>query len=126
LARGLTLDAGAIIAYEKHSRGMWALFKAAIDHDATITVPTVVVAQVHRGNSPLLSRMLSACNIETLTLERARRAGSLLAASRTTDIADAVVVAGAAARRDAILTSDRVDIERLIAAARADVPIVDV
>jgi predicted nucleic acid-binding protein len=105
---------------------MWALFKAAIEDEATITVPTVVVAQVHRGNSPLVSRMLSACNIETLTLERARRAGSLLAASRTADIVDAVVVAGAAARRDGILTSDRPDIERLAAVAGADVSIVDV
>jgi hypothetical protein len=126
MAQGLTLDAGAIIAYEKHDRGMWTLLKTAIENDATISVATVVVAQVHRGNSPLVSRLLSACDIEALTLERARRAGLLLAASRTSDIVDAVVVAGAAVRRDVILTSDREDIERLVAAAKADLLIVDV
>jgi predicted nucleic acid-binding protein len=68
--------------------------------------------------------MLSACDIEILTLERAQRAGLLLAASRTSDIADAIVVAGAAARSDAILTSDREDLERLIAAAKIDLPII--
>ena len=126
MAQGLTLDAGAITAYEKRDRRMWALFKAAIENNATISVATAVVAQVHRGNSPLVSRMLSACDIETLTLERAQRAGLLLAASQTSDIADAIVVAGAAARSDAILTSDREDIERLVAAARIDLPIVAV
>ena len=126
MAQGVTLDAGAIIAYEKHDRRMWALFKAAIENDATISVATAVVAQVHRGNSPLVSRMLSACDIETLTLERAQRAGLLLAASRTSDIADAIVVAGAAERRDSILTSDREDIERLVAAAKVDLPIIEV
>jgi hypothetical protein len=126
MAQGLTLDTGAVIAYEKHDRRMWALFKAAIENDATISVATAVVAQVHRGNSPLVSRLISACDIETLTLERARRAGLLLAASRTADIVEAVVVAGAAARRDVILTSDREDIERLVAAAKAELPIVDV
>jgi hypothetical protein len=126
MAQGVTLDAGAIIAYEKHDRRMWALFKVAIENDATISVATAVVAQVHRGNSPLVSRMLTACYIETLTLERARRAGVLLAASRTSDIADAIVVAGAASRRDVILTSDREDIERLVVAAKVDVPIVEV
>jgi hypothetical protein len=126
MAQGVTLDAGAIVAYEKRDRRMWALFKAAIENDATISVATAVVAQVHRGNSPLVSRMLSACDIETLTLERAQRAGLLLAVSRTSDITDAIVVAGAAARSDAILASDREDIERLVAAANVDVPIVDV
>lgn len=126
MAQGLTLDAGAIIAYEKRDRGMWALFKAAIENDATISVATAVVAQAHRGNSPLVSRLLGVCAIEALSLERARRAGLLLAAARTSDIVDAVVVAGAIARGDAILTSDREDIGRLVAAARADVDIVDV
>jgi hypothetical protein len=126
MAQGLTLDTGAIIAYEKQDRRVWALFKAAIENDATISVATAVVAQVHGGNSPFVARLLSACDVETLTLELARRAGLLLAASRTSDIVDAVVVAGAAARRDAILTSDREDIERLVAAARSDSTIVDV
>lgn len=126
MAKGLTLDAGALIAYEKRDRNMWALFKVAVESDATLTVPTAVIAQVHRGNSPLVSRMLGACETETLTVERARRAGSLLALSGTSDIADAIVVAGAAGRGDNIITSDPEDLSRLAQAAKVKLTLVPV
>src|SRR5262245_15609033 len=126
MAKGITLDTGALIAYEKRDRGMWVIFKAAIEDELTMTVPTAVVAQVHRGNSPLVSRMVGACEIDILTLERARRAGLLLAASRTSDITDAIVVAGAVERGDHIVTSDPEDVHRLAEVAKADLEIVTV
>ncbi|HEX3903600.1 MAG TPA: hypothetical protein VH853_12175 [Polyangia bacterium] len=47
-----------------------------------------------------------------------------LGASRTSDVVDASVVTGAAARRDAIVTSDRRDIERLVSSLKEEVAIV--
>jgi predicted nucleic acid-binding protein len=124
VAAGLTLDSGALIAAEKGDRRFWALWKEALDRGVTVTVTAVVVAQVWRGDSPVIARVLAGCEVEELTEERAKRVGRLLAASGTTDVVDASVVVGAAARRDAVVTSDRRDIERLIGAMRQQVAIV--
>ena len=111
---GLTLDAGALIAAERGDRRFWALWKEAERRDVDITVPAPVVAQVYRGaRSAVISRVLSACVVEPLDEARARRAGRLCGASGTSDIADAAVVAGAASRRDDVVTSDPDDLERL-------------
>jgi hypothetical protein len=113
---GLTLDSGALIAFEKRSARMLAIFKTALLDGAVMTVPTAVLAQVHRGNSPLIARMLQACELEDLTPALARRVGLLLAESRTSDIVDGAVVASAAPRGDRIITSDPGDIDRLLQA----------
>jgi len=55
----------------------------------------------------------------------AHRAGALLGKSRTADIVDAVVVTLAAARTADIVTSDRTDIERLLAAVGSRLRVVD-
>ncbi len=114
MAAGLTLDSGALIAAEKGDRRFWALWKEALDRGAVATVPAAVVAQVRRGQSAVIARVLQGCEVEELTEERAKRIGRLLATSRITDVVDASVVVGAAARRDAVVTSDRRDIERLV------------
>lgn len=116
---GVTLDAGALIAIEKRSATMMALFKAAVIDGAVITVPTAVLAQVHRGNSPLVARALAACELEDLTPPRARAVGLLLGAAGRSDVVDAAVVAGAIARRDRVITTDPVDIDHLMATAPA-------
>lgn len=113
MASGLTLDSGALIAAEKGERQFWALWKEALDRGVPITVPAVVVAQVWRGNSPVVARILKGCEVEVLSEDRAKQAGRLLAASRSADIVDAAVVVGAAKRQDAIVTSDVDDIGRL-------------
>lgn len=48
----------------------------------------------------------------------------LLAAARTSDVVDATVVVAAIEHRAAIVTSDRGDVERLLAGA--PVPVIDV
>lgn len=93
-----------------------AVWEEALERGAVITLPAAVLAQVWRGNSPIVARLLQACEIEVLDEGLARRVGGLLAKSRTVDIVDAAVVLGAVARRDAILTSDPDDIGRLVAA----------
>jgi predicted nuclease of predicted toxin-antitoxin system len=75
-----------------------------------------VLAQVWRGNSAIVARMLPACDIEVMDEGVTKRVGTLLVQSRTSDVVDAVVVLGAAARGDSIVTSDAADIDRLVAA----------
>lgn len=118
--QGLTLDTGALFAYERRDRPMWRIFTAAIRDDVKMTVSTLVLAQAHRGNSPLMYRMLAACEIEAgFSESTARKVGELLGSSATDDVVDAAVVLGAVARNDGILTSDVDDLERLVAALGA-------
>ena len=124
MAAGLTLDSGAFIAAEKGDRRFWALWKEALHRGVIVTVPTAVVAQVWRGNSAVIARVLQGCEVEALSEERAKRIGRLLAVTRTTDVVDASVVVGAAARRDAVVTSDRHDIDRLVSGLKLKIAIV--
>ena len=124
MAAGLTLDSGALIAAEKGDRRFWALWKEALHRGATVTVPAAVVAQVWRGDSAVIARVLQGCEVEALSEERAKRIGRLLAASRTTEVVDASVVVGAAARRDAVVTSDRRDIDRLVRGLKQKIAII--
>ena len=110
---GLTLDAGALIAFDKSARTV-AIFKTALTDGAVMTVPRVGLAQVHRRNNPLIARMLQACELEDLTPPLARRVGKLLGDSGTSDIVDGAVVVSAAPRGDRIITSDPDDIDRLL------------
>ncbi len=117
--RGLTLDAGALIAAEKGDRQMWADYAFARKWGTKVTVPSAVLAQTWRGSSPTIARMLAGCLVTPLEADEARRIGELLAASRTADIVDGAVVLGAMARGDVIVTSDQDDIARLLTAAGA-------
>jgi hypothetical protein len=106
VARGLTLDTGALIAAEHRS----------------------VFAQAWRGRNPLIDRLLPACVLEPMMEEMARSIGRLLAVAGTSDVVDAMVVLGASARGDAILTSDPEDIAALVEAldSRPPPPIIRV
>jgi hypothetical protein len=126
LASGLTLDAGALIAAEKQHRTFYVLWKEALYRRAPITLPAAVLAQVWRGNSPLIARLLPSCSIVDLDETTAKRIGVLLAKAGRSDVVDAAVVVGAAARGDAIVTSDRADIAALVAALGAKLRILDV
>jgi hypothetical protein len=122
MAAGLTLDAGALIAYDKADARMRAILTTAANRGVELTVSSLVIAQVWRGPSPRISRLLQSCRIdETLEAATARMIGRLLAASRTSDVVDAVVAYGAIRRGDSIATSDPGDIDKLIdAASRLD------
>jgi hypothetical protein len=126
MASGLTLDSGALIAAEKRERAFYALWKEALDRRVRVTLPAAVLAQVWRGNSPLIASLLPACLIEALDEGRAKAVGALLAKARRTDVVDAAVVVGAAARGDAIVTSDRADIDALVAAAGVRLRVFDI
>lgn len=99
---------------------MWALHAGLLAEDVAPTVPAPVLAQAWNGGGPRqasLARLLAMCFTEPLSEEQARRVGALAARARHSDIVDATVVEGAARRGDAVVTSDRGDLERLANAA---------
>lgn len=118
---GLTLDAGALIAFERSEREVITLIVRAIEHSRAIVVPAGVVAQVWRDGrrQARLARLLAddTVEIEVLDDRRARAAGQLCGVRRTTDIVDASVVLCARARGHRIVTSDPDDLSRLDPAA---------
>lgn len=126
MARGLTLDAGALIAAEKGSRIFWAVFVRALKLGAKVTVPAAVLAQAWRGNSPMIARVLAGCTVDTLDSAQAKKTGELLGKARRRDVVDASVVMSAVGRDDDILTSDPDDIGHLLQAAGAKLRIVPV
>ena len=111
---GVTYDAGALLAAENNDRRMWALHARALSRSHTPTIPAGVLAQAWRGGpQPLLSRMVEGCAVESLDEAAARLAGATAGRAGTSDVVDASVVAGALRRGDAVVTSDRRDLEHL-------------
>jgi hypothetical protein len=114
VARGLTLDTGALIAAERRSEIFRAAWQEAVRRHAVITIPAPVFAR-----NPIIDRLRPACVLEPFTESVARSVGQLLAAAGTSDVVDAMVVIGASARDDGILTSDPEDLMRLVEALRS-------
>ncbi|MBI4818141.1 MAG: PIN domain-containing protein [Deltaproteobacteria bacterium] len=112
---GLTLDSGALIAFERGERRVVLHFAEAQRRGRGITVPTVVVAEVWRGGprSARVASLLSSCIVEPLEVDLARSAGAAVAAITGAGIIDAIVMASAAMRGDYVLTSDFDDLDRL-------------
>ncbi len=114
---GLTLDAGAFIAFERNDRAMLALLSLAVAHELPIHVPAGVVAQVWRDGrrQARLARLLGAPDVEVDPLDdlAAREAGQLCGLRGTTDVVDASVVLNARRHGCRIATSDPDDLRRL-------------
>lgn len=122
---GLTYDAGALLAAEAGDRRMWALHRRALERSHTPTLPAGVLAQAWRGGpQPLLSRLIGGCTVESIDEGTARLAGAMLKRARSTDVIDATVVVGALRRTDAVVTSDRGDMEQLARAVGRRVAII--
>lgn len=112
---GVTLDSGALIAFERGDRRVLIHLKELQLRDADLTVPSVVLAEVWRGGrrSARVAALLGACRIDPLHEDQARRAGEALAAVEEAAVIDAIVMASAARRGDHVLTSDVDDLNRL-------------
>ncbi|HJP89047.1 MAG TPA: PIN domain-containing protein [Candidatus Limnocylindrales bacterium] len=127
--RRLILDAGGILAWADGNGDARATIERARLGGYAIVIPSVVVAQVHRGgpDQARTDRIFKAVDaIVPTSVEIARRAGELLAAAGLADAVDAIVVAEALAAAPAIiLTSDRPDIRRLLE-GQAGAPLVAV
>jgi hypothetical protein len=119
---GLTLDAGALIAFERNDRKVVALVACAFAAGTRLAVPAGVVGQVWRDgrNQARLARLLESrvVEVESLDDRRARAAGQLCGSAGTSDVIDASVVLCAKARGHGVVTSDPADIRRLASTIR--------
>ena len=124
MAGGLTYDTGALIAAERNERHIWALHRRSLERGIVPTVPAGVLAQGWRGGPQhQLSRLLAGCRVEPLDDPRARSAGAACGAAGSSDVVDAAIIVGAAARGDIVVTSDPDDLRRLRDALRVSVRI---
>ena len=117
MIRGLTLDAGALIAFDRRDRRVVALIREVEAAEGRITVPATALSQALRSpvRQARLMRLLRQPATDTVALDRADAAvvGQLLAASGTADIADAQVVVCARRAGTPVATSDRADLVTL-------------
>jgi hypothetical protein len=113
----LILDAGALIAVDKNDRKVRARLSVAKEEHLPVRTAATVVAQVWRDGARQvnLARILDGIAILPLDKDDARRVGELLAATATTDVADAHV-ATLVETGDDVLTTDPQDMGRLIVA----------
>ena len=111
----VVLDAGALVAVERKSFEVRELLERSKRKGVPVTTSAAVVGQVWRdGARPgNLSRAIRGVEVQALDEMMGRRAGELLAASRTADVIDAHV-ALLTGDGDLVLTSDPDDIRRLL------------
>ena len=114
---GVTLDAGALIALDRDDRRVVVLLARAAQTRSPVTVPATALAQAIRRpeRQVRLARLVRQPTTDVVALDRvdATNVGRLLAASRTSDIADAHVVICARRHDQTIVTSDADDLKRL-------------
>jgi hypothetical protein len=119
--RGVTLDAGALIALDRADRRVIVLLARAQETGARVTVPATALAQSIRRprTQARLARLVRQPTTDLANLDGpdATSVGILLAASGTSDIADAHVVVCGRRSRQPIVTSDPDDLRRLDPAA---------
>ena len=113
------LDAGALVAFDKGDREVAAMLELLRSRGISLRTSSAVVAQVWRTGrrQVLLARLLDAVRVRGLGPGDDRRTGELLAASRTSDVADAHL-ALLVEQDDRILTSDPGDMKLLLGARR--------
>jgi hypothetical protein len=115
----LVLDAGALIAIERHDRAMWRRLKSALDSGEIPVTHGGVVGQAWRGSgsrSALIALALASMDVEALDEDLGKRSGELLARAKKNDVIDAALVL-IAKDGDTIATSDPGDLQSLARAA---------
>lgn len=117
MTRGVTLDAGALIALDRDDRRVLALLARARETSARVTIPATALAQAIRNpaRQGRLARLVRQPATDVVALDRvdATGVGRLLATSGTADIADAHVVLCARRTGQAVATSDPDDLHNL-------------
>lgn len=117
MTRGVTLDAGALIALDRDDRRVVALLARAQETSARVTIPATALAQAVRNpaRQARLARLVRQPATDVVALDRvdATGVGRLLAASGTADVVDAHVVLCARRTGQAVATSDPDDLHQL-------------
>jgi len=110
---GLTFDTGALIALERRTQRIWEIYRTAMHDAVPITVPVPVIVEWWRGRTDARDRILGGVRIEPLHTALAQAAGLAIATVKSASAVDAIVMASAALRGDAVYTSDIADLEKL-------------
>lgn len=117
MTRGVTLDAGALIALDRGDRRVVALVARALETSARVTVPATALAQAVRNpaRQARLGHLVRQPTTDVVVLDRvdATSVGRLLASSGTADVIDAHVVLCARRTGQAVVTSDPTDLRHL-------------
>jgi len=117
MTRGVTLDAGALIALDRDDRRVVALLARAQETSARVTIPASALAQAVRNpaRQARLARLVRQPTTDVVVLDRvdATGVGRLLAASGTADVVDGHVVLCARRTGQAVATSDPDDLHHL-------------
>lgn len=113
---GLTLDAGALIAYERGNASIREILKIGYGRGMVPTIPAIALAEVWRGDAKdaRIARLLKSCSVEVVDEAMARTAGTLRRRTPGAATIDACVAAGVRRRGDAIATSDPRDMRALL------------
>lgn len=119
---GLSLDAGALIAFDRGDARVRALLRRAVERGMEIHVVPEVVAQVWRGG-PRQARtaaLLETPEVETpaYDADMAKVVGRLCGLTGHSDVVDAHVVAHARIRAHTVVTSDADDLASIDATVR--------
>lgn len=114
---GITLDAGGLIALDRDDRRVVVLLARAGETGARVTIPATALAQAIRRpeRQVRLARLVRQPTTDVIALDRvdATNVARLLAASGTSDIADAHVVICARRSGQRVVTSDPGDLRAL-------------
>ncbi len=113
---GLTLDAGALISYERGDARIREILAVGYARGLVPTIPAIALAEVWRGDpkDARVASLLKACSIEPVDERVARAAGSLRRATPGAGTIDACMAVGVRRRGDAIATSDPDDMRALL------------
>jgi predicted nucleic acid-binding protein len=113
---GLTLDAGALIAYERGDERIREILAVAYARGLVPTIPAIALAEVWRGDAKdaRVARLLKACSIEAVDERLAREGGRLRRAIPGAGTIDACIAVGVHRRGDVIATSDADDMRALL------------
>jgi predicted nucleic acid-binding protein len=113
---GLTLDAGALIAYERAEPRVREILEVAFRRGLVPTIPAAALAEVWRGDAKdaRVAQLIKACSIELLSEQLARSGGELRRGTPGAGTIDACIASGVHQRGDAIATSDPDDMRRLL------------
>jgi hypothetical protein len=118
--RSIVLDTGALLPGERNDPTFSGCDQKSLDKGALIVAATGCIVEAWRGGSRQagLSRVFNTINeFMSIDYSAAKRIGELLAASQTAEVFDASVVDAAIAYSPClIITSDQVDIRRLLTA----------
>jgi hypothetical protein len=115
--KGITFDAGGLIALERNDRRVLSILKTALEDGDRIIIPATALAQVIRNpaKQARLWRMIQFDQTDVVQLDgsHAQAVGVLLAQTGTSDIVDAHVVICTQTAGYAVITSDPLDLRRL-------------